>query len=251
MPLDLEDHFSDIVGKAARGQGIKIAEPQFKEKEEVYRIARKLGLHPEALWESFSKSWRPHAPPLPQGLVMITMEFGEMLVNSYVVFDPATHEAAAFDSGADCSEMLSLSLPIRQIFLTHLHADHIFDVDRLREKTGATIRSSLREPLAGSMAFADGEIFSIGSLQVETRRTSGHAAGGTTFVIRGLEKPVAVVGDALFAGSMGGAPFAYREALETTRAAIFSLPDDTLLCPGHGPLTTVAEEKRHNPFFAT
>ena len=57
-------------------------------------------------------------------------------------------------------------------------------------------------------------------------------------------------GDALFAGSMGGALVDYREALQTNRENIFSLPADTVICPGHGPLTTVGEEQQHNPFFA-
>jgi len=60
---------------------------------------------------------------------------------------------------------------------------------------------------------------------------------------------VAVVGDSLFAGSMGGGMISYFEALENNRAKVFSLPNETVLCPGHGPLTTVGEEKQHNPFF--
>jgi glyoxylase-like metal-dependent hydrolase (beta-lactamase superfamily II) len=60
---------------------------------------------------------------------------------------------------------------------------------------------------------------------------------------------VAVVGDALFAGSMGGGMVSYEEALRTNRAGIFTLADETIVGPGHGPLTTVGEEKLHNPFF--
>jgi len=69
------------------------------------------------------------------------------------------------------------------------------------------------------------------------------------FVISGLEHPVAVVGDSLFAGSMGGGGISYSDALENNRKKILTLPDDTVVCPGHGPLTTVGEEKQHNPFF--
>ncbi|MEM6601450.1 MAG: MBL fold metallo-hydrolase, partial [Verrucomicrobiota bacterium] len=64
------------------------------------------------------------------------------------------------------------------------------------------------------------------------------------------DRPVAITGDALFAGSMGGANDCWQEALTCTRRNILSLPDDTLLCPGHGPVTTVALEKSNNPFFA-
>jgi glyoxylase-like metal-dependent hydrolase (beta-lactamase superfamily II) len=61
---------------------------------------------------------------------------------------------------------------------------------------------------------------------------------------------VAVVGDSLFAGSMGGAPNQYEQALRNNLEKILTLPDDTVLCPGHGPMSTVREEKGHNPFFA-
>jgi glyoxylase-like metal-dependent hydrolase (beta-lactamase superfamily II) len=71
-----------------------------------------------------------------------------------------------------------------------------------------------------------------------------------TYVVTGSYRPIAVVGDALFAGSMGGGSVSYEDALQTNRGEIFSLPDSTTLCPGHGPMTSVAEEKEHNPFFA-
>ena len=73
--------------------------------------------------------------------------------------------------------------------------------------------------------------------------------GGTTYVVGGLARPVAVVGDALFAGSMGGGMVDYGEALRTNREGIFTLADETVICPGHGPLSTVGEQKLHNPFF--
>jgi glyoxylase-like metal-dependent hydrolase (beta-lactamase superfamily II) len=68
-------------------------------------------------------------------------------------------------------------------------------------------------------------------------------------VIDGLARPVAIVGDAIFAGSMGGGGVDYGAALKTNRAEILTLPDDTVICPGHGPLTSVGGQKIHNPFF--
>jgi glyoxylase-like metal-dependent hydrolase (beta-lactamase superfamily II) len=68
-------------------------------------------------------------------------------------------------------------------------------------------------------------------------------------VVTGLTRRLAVVGDALFAGSMGGGLVDYDEALRTNREGIFTLDDETILCPGHGPLSTVGEEKLHNAFF--
>ena len=73
--------------------------------------------------------------------------------------------------------------------------------------------------------------------------------GWDHLLIDGLERPIAIVGDAIFAGSMGGGMISYEDALRTNREKIMTLPDDTVLCPGHGPLTTVGREKKNNPFF--
>ena len=70
-----------------------------------------------------------------------------------------------------------------------------------------------------------------------------------TYLIKGLERTVAIVGDAIFAGSMGGGMVSYDDALRTNKEKILSLSEDTILCPGHGPMTTISEEKANNPFF--
>ena len=64
-----------------------------------------------------------------------------------------------------------------------------------------------------------------------------------------MQRPIAVVGDSLFAGSMGGGVVSFADALENNREKILTLPDDTILCPGHGPMSSIAEEKAYNPFF--
>jgi glyoxylase-like metal-dependent hydrolase (beta-lactamase superfamily II) len=237
--IPLEDSANDIVGKARRGLG----RPGETSPE-------KLGLNAAALHAIATNAWYPSDPGPIDGLACFQTPFSDMMVNSYVVFDPASKIAAAFDTGTDCSRMLALPVRIQQIFITHVHADHILDLDRLKQKTGATAFVSEREPLDGATSFADGRTFSVGALTVETRRTSGHARGGATYVVSGLARRLAVVGDALFAGSMGGGLVDYREALRTNCESIFTLPDDTVICPGHGPLTTVGEERRHNPFFS-
>jgi glyoxylase-like metal-dependent hydrolase (beta-lactamase superfamily II) len=140
---------------------------------------------------------------------------------------------------------------VKQIFITHIHTDHVFDLDRLIEKTGAQAWVCEKESLAGADSFATGRTFYIGALTVETRLTSGHAAGGVTYFIRGLSKPVAVVGDSMFAGSIGGGMVSYADALQNNREQVLTLPNPTIICPGHGPLTTVGEQKQANPFFAS
>jgi glyoxylase-like metal-dependent hydrolase (beta-lactamase superfamily II) len=86
-------------------------------------------------------------------------------------------------------------------------------------------------------------------LKIEARLTWGHSRGGTSCYITGLARPVVVVGDALFASSMGGGMISYSDALKTNLDQLFTLPDDTIVCPGHGPLTSIGEEKAHNPFY--
>ena len=237
MNIPLEDNHQDVLGKAQRGLNLP-----------GETAPAKLGLHPAALQAIADSQWYPRDSGAIDGLACFNTPFQDMTVNSYVVFDPRTNEAAAFDTGADCSGMLPFH--IRQIFITHIHADHILELDRLKQKTGAKAFVSDREPIAGAEPFADGHAFQIGNLKVETRRTSGHARGGVTYVVTGLAKRLAIVGDAIFAGSMGGGAVSYAEALRTNRESILTLPDDTVICPGHGPLTTVGEEKQHNPFFA-
>jgi len=176
-----------------------------------------------------------------------------MTVNSYLAWDAASGAAVAFDTGADCSGMLALlaekKLTLTLILLTHTHGDHIFDLDRLKEKTGAPAFVGDREPIDGAETFGAGRAFEAGALKISSGLTWGHSKGGITFVVTGLAQPVAVVGDAVFAGSMGGGGVSYGAALATNREHILSLSDDTVIASGHGPLTTVGEQKLHNPFF--
>jgi len=269
MVIPLEDNFADILGKAQRGLAIADSElsaksgvglPELKllrsgkfEEELVRKVAPQLRLNAEALVAIGRNRWLPRPVEL-EGLLAVNTEFGDMTVNAFLIWDRASREAAVFDTGSDCSRMLHFlqnnRLTLKYILLTHTHGDHIFDLDRLQEKTGAPAVVSDREPLQGAKPFAAGEEFALGNLRIESRLTWGHSPGGITFVIHGLAKPVAVVGDALFAGSMGGGKVSYADALRTNREEILTLPDETVICPGHGPMTTVGEEKRHNPFFA-
>ena len=118
------------------------------------------------------------------------------------------------------------------------------------QATAAEAYTGRLEPVDGARLFEPGHSFACGGLKISSRSTWGHSKGGISYLIEGLEKPLAVVGDAVFAGSMGGGSVSYADALRTNREELLSLPAETVLCPGHGPLTTVAEERLHNPFFA-
>jgi hydroxyacylglutathione hydrolase len=268
MQIPLEDNFNDIVGKAMRGLGLDdakvaaragVAQAQVQKLREgewdasvAREVAPVLGLSADALVSLGEKRYRPAPVQLP-GLAQFNTPYEDMTVNSYLAWDERTREAVAFDTGADCTEMLALlrdkNLSLSAILLTHTHGDHIFDLDRLNEKTGAPAFVGNRESISGAQAFAAGKDFQVGKLKINTRLTWGHSKGGITFVIQGLARPVAVVGDAVFAGSMGGGGVSYADALSTNKAEILSLSDDTIICPGHGPMTTVGEERRNNPFF--
>jgi glyoxylase-like metal-dependent hydrolase (beta-lactamase superfamily II) len=96
------------------------------------------------------------------------------------------------------------------------------------------------------------ECVQLGSLRISHRETPGHAEDGVTYVVGNWPEDaphVAIVGDALFAGSIGGAREHLDLARQRIRDQVFSLPPDTLVCPGHGPLSTVGEEQAHNPWF--
>jgi glyoxylase-like metal-dependent hydrolase (beta-lactamase superfamily II) len=268
-PIPLEDNFTDLIGKAMRGLALADAEVAARAgvgtravtelRRGVYdaatlaAVAPVLGLGAAALDALARNVWPPPPAAVP-GLACFHTHYGDMGVNAYLVFDSATGEAAAFDTGGDCSPMLDFlaakNLNLSAIYLTHSHSDHVCDLSRLAARTGAAAWVGEREPLPGAVPFPAGREFRCGALRVGTRLTWGHSRGGITYVIDGLAVPVAVVGDALFAGSMGGGAVSYPDALRSTREQILSLPAHTILCPGHGPLTTVGAELRHNPFFS-
>ena len=270
MGIPLEDSFTDVIGKAQRGLGIsdsqlaeraKLSAEQVRklrdgklDQQTIKRVAPLLSLNAEALLKLAAGKWTAEEIPDLAGLATFTTNYGDMTVNAYLLWDPTTREAVAFDTGADCTEMLRRAaredLTFKFIMLTHTHPDHVADLERLRAETGAVIYVSEHESAQGAETIAEGERFRVGALHIEARLTSGHSVGGITYFVTGLARPVAVVGDSLFAASMGGGAVSYDDALQNNLEKILTLPDETILCPGHGPLTTVGKEKRENPFFA-
>ena len=269
MSIPLEDTYTDIIGKTMRGQklddatvaqraGVSVAELESLRGGEfnasvAEKIAPVLGFNARALTALAQKRYTPADVTL-EGLQQCNTVFEDMTVNAYLVWDPATRDAAIFDTGTDVGPMLATiaakKLTLRTIFITHTHGDHIFDFDRLREKTGAPAWTGEKEPVEGATSFAPGKTWQLGGLKVESRSTWGHCPGGITFVVTGLARPVAIVGDSIFAGSMGGGNISYADALKNNIEQILTLPANTVICPGHGPLTSVGEEQRNNPFFA-
>lgn len=270
--IPLEDNFDDVINKAQRG--LKISDEDLAQRAEVSRedlaaikagkpidavirrVARHLRLHPESLEALAHKRWYPEFRPFPRGFAAFNTTYGDMTVNSYLVWDAREKIAAAFDTGASAQGMLDVihaeGLRLQYIFLTHTHEDHIADLTRLAAGSKAGIWSHENEPVAhvGARTFKEGAHFHLGEIAIKTLLTSGHSPGQTTFFLTGLSWPLAIVGDSIFASSMGGSPTHFQEQYRTNIDKIFTLPRDTVIAPGHGPMTTLAQEKKHNPFFA-
>lgn len=265
MNIPLEDLFNDVLNKAQRGLGyttdaladkigitaaaIEATKAGATDAANLLKLAAALGLHGPALAEMSDHAWHPE-PVEVEGLAQFNTTFHDMTVNAYLVWDPASKEAAAFDTGATAQPMVDkireLGLTLRYLFLTHTHPDHVADIATLQ---APSILISELEPHPEAQSFTPGSQWQLGGLRISSRTTCGHSKGGTTYVIEGLSRPVAIVGDALFASSMGGGQVSFADALATNRSQIFTLADDTVVCPGHGPMTSVGEEKRHNPFY--
>lgn len=270
MPLPLEDLFNDVIAKSMRGLGLSdaaLAEKSGASVEDIAaakdgkvddRVLRKIAPHLQldglALVAMAHTEWRPVQFNVA-GLEQFNTTYHDMTVNAYLVWDAETKNAVAFDTGADATPMIDFiqekGLNLSLIFLTHTHGDHIQDLAKLSADGAVTAFVHEKESCPGAKTFklGDAEAWESGGLRIEPRSTWGHSKGGITYVVSGLKRPVAIVGDALFASSMGGGMVSYADALATNRKEIFTLPDNTVICPGHGPLTTVGEEKANNPFY--
>ncbi len=269
MSIPIEDFYEDIIGKAQRGLGLSdeevcrqaglapaaltAAKSGRFEEAAARRLAAALRLQPEALIEAGRKTWYPEPVEVP-GLARFNTPCGGMAVNTYLVWDGESGEAAAFDAGAGAGRMLDTlrrhHLNLKAVFITHGHCDHTGDLERLRKGADRPpVYAHHKESIAGAVAAEDGRRFSFGRLEIRLIHTPGHTPGGASYYVTGLVRPAVATGDALFAGSTGGAAANYAGALAAIEEKILCLPPGTVVCPGHGPVSTVAEEKAHNPFF--
>ena len=267
--IELEDFHEDILGKAMRGLTVGKGEMASRLKvckSEVEAVlsgalneiliagmAEELGLGKSKLLVSARKEWSP-APLEIECLKQFNLPFGSMFVNAFILWCEETAKAWVFDTGPEAAPILEFlakeNLSVDAIFLTHTHGDHIACLEKLKQKTGnPPVFVHKLEPIAGANLIDEGLQYEMGSLSLRSLHTHGHSVGGTTYLIDGLEKPVVIAGDSLFAGSMGGGMVSYQDALQNNRDKIMTLPGKTIVCPGHGPMTTIDEERRHNPFF--
>ncbi len=273
--MNLEDHLGDIVRKAglmnnvspaAAASAAGLSENELAAFHESGQVTKKinfnalgkiLDLAPQKL-ETLAQGWLPTKKDLSRwhAIRSFTTTDEGFSVNCYLVWDEATREAALFDTGLDAQPILDClaaeKLSLRHIFITHSHYDHVEALPKLRATFPAAQLHSSSPKAPVNQRNKTGEVVTLGSLRIAHRETPGHADDGVTYVIEHWPKeapPVAIVGDTIFAGSMGNGNGAWDLAKQKVRIEILSLSAATLLCPGHGPLTTVGEEQACNPFF--
>ena len=273
--MNLEDHLGDVIRKArsmssvsaeaaAKAAGIStgdltVLEQSGKPSGQINfaALATLIGLNGNKL-EGLAKGWHPAERDLSlwRELRVFTSTEDGIAVNCFLVWDEVSREAALFDTGwnatAVLKEIADNGLQLRHLFLTHSHPDHVGDLGRVREAFPKVRVHSGSRNAPPEHRLRGNDFIMLGSLRITNRDTPGHADDGVTFIVGNWPEDaphVAVVGDAIFSASIGNGNGKWDLAKQKIRDQILTLPPDTLICPGHGPVTTVAEEKEHNPFF--
>ena len=199
-------------------------------------------------------------------------EVGPLACNCYIVGDPATKEAIVIDPGGDAElierDLESAGLTVTALVATHAHFDHVLAAEVLREKTGAPFylhhddKPVLEWLQASGQMFLglelppppdvdttpdEGDLLVAGAVRLEVLHTPGHSPGSISLAAPGS----LFAGDTLFAGSVGRTDLPggdTRTLVDAVKNKLFSFDDDVVVYPGHGPATTVGEEKRTNPY---
>ncbi len=217
-------------------------------------------------------------------MILKMLQTGPLMVNCYILGDEDTQDAGVFDPGGNVDDILevlaSLNLKLSFIVNTHAHWDHVGGNLDLHRRTGAPIlihadeapylnAVSERAKVYGSEApnseasqfIEEGDNLEIGSIHIQILDLRGHSPASLGFVFEGdmladdethQHVRAVICGDALFAGSIGRTDFPGGDMdllLSNIREKIFTLPEETLVLPGHGPVSTVGREKETNPFF--
>jgi glyoxylase-like metal-dependent hydrolase (beta-lactamase superfamily II) len=196
---------------------------------------------------------------------------GSLYSNCYLVWDDRVKKGAIIDPGDDSDIILKtvneLDLDIDYILATHGHFDHVGAVMPLKRNLKAEFLAhkddfffiedgensarrwgiDIEQPPKPDQFIEDGDIIQIGNFKLEVLHTPGHSPGGVSFLQNGM----VFCGDTLFQGSIGRTDFrkgSFEELAKSIKTRLYTLPDATIVYTGHGPITTIGEEKRFNPF---
>lgn len=195
---------------------------------------------------------------------------GALQVNCFIVYDEESRDAIVIDPGDEAGEIIRLieekKLAVSRIVCTHAHFDHIGAVGKLKEKTGASVTIhkgdfdiymraeshgtlwgfQIEQPPEPDVYVQDRDEIAFGKCCFSVLHTPGHSPGGICLYGEG----VIFTGDTIFAGSVGRTdlPGSSMAELKKSFARIIALPPDTKIFPGHGPRTTVKDEREYNFF---
>jgi hydroxyacylglutathione hydrolase len=199
---------------------------------------------------------------------------GPLRCNCSVIGDEATREAIVIDPGDDIEQVLALirkhNLQVKQIVITHAHIDHVGGAMKLRAATGAPILLNQNDYALLKMldvqaawigvatpgkveidqSLGPSDTVKAGSIAAQVLHTPGHTEGSICLYFPAENKLIA--GDTLFAGNIGRTDLpggSYEKILHSLHNRVLALPDETVVVPGHGPLTTIGEERETNPFL--
>ncbi len=199
---------------------------------------------------------------------------GPLQCNCSIIGDESSHEAIIIDPGDDISAILNIvknhNLTVKQIVVTHAHIDHVGGAMNLKRATGAPILLNENDSALLAMldvqaswlgmrppgdveidqSVAEGDVIKTGSLQVQVLHTPGHTEGSICLMF--APQKLLIAGDTLFAGSIGRTDLPggnYKKIIDSLKGKLLSLPDETLVIPGHGPQTTIGRERESNPFL--
>ena len=272
--MQLEDHIGDIIRKARQAANVSkeavaqagaLSVPELEQLEDSGEISKNpnfnaiaslIGLNGEKL-AGIAKGWLPgnFDTAVWREIRQITTA-QRLTVNCFLVWDEVTREAALFDTGWEASPIMKLvkenQLELKHLFITHTHEDHIAALGELRELFPKIRLHTNAKSAPPEHRNRSNDFIHLGNLRITNRETPGHAEDGVTYIIGNFPEDapnVAIVGDCIFAGSIGRGFVSTDLLKQKIREQIFTLPNDTLICPGHGPFTTVGLEKENNPFF--